>query len=351
MNQQFVVVKLAAAGDVLLATALAKALRQSIPDCRIGWVTTSYCAPLLEANPDLDDVCIVSADLRAWGTLRGLQRRYADATVLLPHRSSRIALLLRAIGWRRIIGWDNGSDGARNWGLARSVRFDLRSHRLQQLADLLSAADVPILQPLTPRLALRANEMDEGAGAWSGTSGARWVLAPGGARNPWSDMPNRVWAPERYFELARRAAASGICLRWIGGAEDAPLCSELAQALPRPGSRTLAGLLAMRQSAAVIASADLVIGNDSLPLVMAHALSRPALGIYGPTPGARIHAPGATFLQGCAGCGPCYDPRSGRNGVAYLCPRALCMEQINVDEVARAAARAVPSASARVAHA
>ncbi|MGH9393226.1 MAG: hypothetical protein ACRD1E_03585, partial [Terriglobales bacterium] len=46
------------------------------------------------------------------------------------------------------------------------------------------------------------------------------------------------------------------------------------------------------------------------------------------------------FVQGQVGCGPCYDPRAGTRGVAYLCPRACCMEQISADEVWRAARRA-----------
>ncbi|HWG36577.1 MAG TPA: glycosyltransferase family 9 protein [Terriglobales bacterium] len=347
---KFVIVKLGAAGDVLLATALARALRQTIPDCRVGWVTTSYCAPLLEANPDLDGVCALESGLAAWRTLRRWQAQFADATVLLPHRSTRIALLLRASGWRRIIGWERGSDGARNWGLLRSVRFDLRSHRLQQLADLLAAADLPLTQPLAPRLHLQPDELRAGEEHWAGTTGARWVLAPGGARNPWSAMPNRVWAREQYLALAQRATANGIALRWIGGRDDADLCLALSAALPAGASRSLAGSLSMRQSAAAIACANLVIGNDSLPLVLAHALARPALGIYGPTPGARIHAPGAAFVQGCAGCGPCYDPRAGVRGVAYLCPRARCMEQISVDEVYRAAHREGQTQWIRMAH-
>ncbi|MGH9393436.1 MAG: glycosyltransferase family 9 protein, partial [Terriglobales bacterium] len=198
MSETFLIVKLAAAGDVLLTTAMAAALRQTLPGCRIGWITTAYAAPLLEANPDLDDIFILPPARRIWAELRQWQRRYADATVLVAHRSDRLALLLRLAGWRRLIGWDNG----RNWGLARSVRFELGDHRLQWQLDLLAAAGIVPIAPLAPRLRLRADELAAGERVWRGARGPRWVMAAGGASNPWSAMPNRVWARERFLELA-----------------------------------------------------------------------------------------------------------------------------------------------------
>jgi ADP-heptose:LPS heptosyltransferase len=151
-------------------------------------------------------------------------------------------------------------------------------------------------------------------------------------------MPNRLWPRERYLELARRAQTAGIELRFVGGPGDAALSQWLCARLEDPARCHWAGKLSLRHTAAAIAAADLVIGNDSLPLILAHALGRPALGLYGPTSAAQIHAPGQPSVQGRAGCGPCYDPRLGVRGMAYVCPRARCMEQISCDEVWRMAA-------------
>ncbi|MGH9416707.1 MAG: glycosyltransferase family 9 protein, partial [Terriglobales bacterium] len=163
--------------------------------------------------------------------------------------------------------------------------------------------------------------------AWAGAGRPRWVLAAGGARNPWAAMPNRRWPSSRFLALAAAARARGIALRWVGSAEDRL----------EPGVEDCCGRLSLRHTAAVIAASDLVIGNDSLPLVMAHALGRAALGLYGPTDARSIHAPGQPFLQGQAGCGPCYDSRHGGRGRAYRCPRARCMEQISVQHVVQEA--------------
>ncbi len=360
MPESYLIVKLAAAGDVLLATAMARQLRRARPGSHIAWLVTPYAAPLLAANPDLDEVLPVPAPadggwarLRAaaaWcGALAPWRRRHPDAVALLAHRSPGLALLLRAVGLRAIAGWDNGV----NWGLAAVAPFTPGAHRLALHAGLaraalvLAAGPAPTFPLGTPRLELRREELAAGEAAWHGAPRPRWVIAPGGAANPWSAMPNRLWPRERFLELGRRARASGIALRWLGGPGDAPLTAWLA-ARSRTPAADLAGRLALRQSAALIAAADLLIGNDSLPLAMAQALARPALGLFGPTAGAQIHLPGQPYLQGLAGCGPCYDPRAGLGGAAYVCPRARCMERITIESAWRRAlaASAAPSRTA-----
>lgn len=321
---RFLIVKLAAAGDVLLTTALARALRSACPEAAVGWITTAYAAPLLQNNPDLDELLVLPA-LSGWQWLRALRRwrRRGPGTILLAHRARALYATARLSGCGRVLA------------LGRNVPYRLEQHRLEQLAQLLGAAGVrATAAALRPRLQLSASELVSGEALWESAGGrTRWVLAPGGASNPWSAMPHRVWPRERFLELALRACAAGAALRAVGGAGDRETVEWIGRRLPKGAHVNLAGVLPLRHSAGVIAAADLVIGNDSLPLVMAHALERPALGIYGPTPGAQIHAPGQPYVQGLAGCGPCYDPRDGVRGQAYRCARALCMEQVSVDAV------------------
>jgi ADP-heptose:LPS heptosyltransferase len=350
----FVIVKLGAAGDVLLTTALARELRRQHPRAGCVWLTSDYAAPLLWGNPDLDAVFTLPARgrRRAAGLWDGFQRlrewrrRHPGAVALLAHRSRRLRFLLRAAGFATVVGWSNGEGDT--WGLTRAVPCSPAHHRLQWQADLLRAAGLEVgsLARMVPRLDLNWDELAAGEEVWRPEGcGARWVLAPGGGANPWSAMPNRRWPRERFLELARRAQEAGVELRCLGGPDDAALCAWLCASLADGARCHWAGKLSLRHTAAAIAAADLVIGNDSLPLVMAHALGRPALGLYGPTAAAQIHAPGQLFLQGSAGCGPCYDPRLGTRGVAYTCPRARCMEQISTDTVWRLAAATLPRAA------
>lgn len=332
--RDFLIVRLAAAGDVLLTTALAHALHQACPEARVSWLTSAYSAPLLQGNPELEQILVtptpapgLAAQLRAlrrmWRLLDAWRRQHPRAIVLLAHRSPRLRAVVRAAGLATVVGW------------GREAAFDAGQHRMQQLAGLMRAAGLDPVPAgwLRPQLHLSAEECAAGAAEWGqGPAAPRWVLAPGGAGNPWARMPNRRWAPERFGSLARRARAGGIAVRWVGGGGDSDVIHQAAPDLPASMIERLLRR-SQRDVAAVIAAADLVIGNDSLPLVMAQALGRPALGLYGPTAGALIHAPGQPFVQGDAGCGPCYDPRRGLRGQAYVCARARCMEAIGAATV------------------
>ncbi|TAN21534.1 MAG: glycosyltransferase family 9 protein [Acidobacteria bacterium] len=321
---RFLIVKLAAAGDVLLTTALARALRSAYPQATLGWITTAYAAPLLQHNPDVDELRVLRTP-SGWQWLRALrnwQRRYGPSMILLAHRSRWLYATARLSGGGQVLAFGH------------TVPYRLEQHRLEQLAHLLAAAGIRAPAALRPRLQLSASELVSGEALWQDAGArTRWALAPGGASNPWSAMPNRVWPRERFLELAQRACAAGVALRWIGGAGDRDGVDWICRRLPEGARGNLAGVLPLRHSAGVIAAADLVIGNDSLPLVLAQALDRPALGMYGPTPAAQIHAPDQPFVQGLAGCGPCYDPRAGVRGQAYRCRHARCLEQVSVDAV------------------
>ncbi|HXE31989.1 MAG TPA: glycosyltransferase family 9 protein [Terriglobales bacterium] len=332
---RYLIVRLAAAGDVLLTTGLARALRLAVPQCRIGWLVSPYAAPMLHGNPDVDEILEVpvppgagarqrlAAAVRWCARLRRWTHGAASVTALLAHRSPWLPVVLRA-----------GGVGA----IVQQAPDDPARHRLEQLSGLLRGAGITApADGLQPRLHLSAEEQLRGEAWWLGAPRPRWILAPGGGANPWAAMPTRRWPPGRFAELALRAATAGVSLRWLGGAEDAALVAGITRELPAAAARSLAGRLSLRDAAAACAAADLVIGNDSLPLVLAHALGRPGLGLYGPTSGAAIHAPGQAWLQGQAGCGPCYDSRRGLSGTAYTCPRPRCMEAIPVGAVWAAA--------------
>lgn len=49
-------------GDCLYATILARQIKHDNPDCHLTWAISSLCRPMIEQNPDVDEVWEVSVD-------------------------------------------------------------------------------------------------------------------------------------------------------------------------------------------------------------------------------------------------------------------------------------------------
>lgn len=341
----YLIVKLGALGDVLMATALARALRVARPGARIGFLTGRECLPLLEENPDLDQVIGIeltgsgpSLHPAALWRLRRSLAAWPDATALILHRHPAVALLCQLAGMRHRLGFAN----ERNRWLTDAAPFDLRRHRMERQEQLLHRLGVNA-PARRMRLVLRRREQAWGESVWRQMQAGRLrlVLAPGGGKNRWSEMPNRRWPVEHFRDLARRAGDAGFAVQVIGGPGEQDLARRVAE--DTGAACNGAGVWNLRETAAVIAAAHLVVSNDSLPLFLSAAMQVPVAGLYGPTDSHLIHPPGAgPALQGAVACGPCYAPTQGTQGMAYRCPRACCMEALTPDFVWSEIGRWVP---------
>jgi len=92
----------------------------------------------------------------------------------------------------------------------------------------------------------------------------------------------QLWPIDRFIELARRCQADGHGIVLIGTADEQPLTQQVARSLPSGTVLDVAGTTTLFEMAALIAAADLFIGNDSGPLHVAIARRRPTIGLIGP---------------------------------------------------------------------
>ncbi len=260
-------------GDVLLTTPVARALRAHFPAARLSWLARPYAAPLLERNPDVDQVLLdqggpagelarllaperfdvallVSMDLRlcraAWGA--GIPVRIG------PLSSAWGLLLTRPVRQRRARGDQHEAD-----------------HNLKLLAPLgVPFRRVPTRLELSDAERARGRELLVSLGCEPGGRPLVGVHPGGGGSAP-------RWPPEHFRELARRLVGAGAAVLVSAGAgEDFAGPGRAAHDpvfLP-PDSLTL------RELAGVLAAADLVVSNSTGPLHMAVALGVPTLSVY-----------------------------------------------------------------------
>ena len=321
------VVQTAFLGDVVLTTPLLSVLAERHGPVDV--VTTPAAAPLIETHPAVRRV-IPYAKRGADRGLTGLLRlgrslraeRYAFA--YLPHRSLRSAALALIARIPRRVGFADG------WRLLYTGSRP-RPATGHEIDRLLALADVLPHHQTAPALGLTALDVAaaEAALRTGGIAGAFAALAPGS-----------IWGSKRwphYAALAERVAGR-LEVVIVGGLEDASLGEDVVAAVGRSGGRgvNLCGRLTLRQSAAVIRKAAVLVTNDSAPLHFAQAVATPTIAMFGPTlpsfgfgpRGPRDRALGVDGLP----CRPCSAHGPAR------CPLGhhLCMQSLRVEDVLHA---------------
>jgi ADP-heptose:LPS heptosyltransferase len=296
-------------GDVVIATAALRALRDLFPSAELTLLGKHHAAELLGGSGLVDDVIICDLpwtaktakyDPRRYdrNTLSALIRRLRDSKfdVTVDARMDlRSNLLTRATGAPIRVGYDFGGGSAL---LTRAVPADPNAnHRVDDWLKLVEAlkpyadrskANLELSRSAgyVPTLAVTEDEASL-AEDWLATHGytrSRPLIA---VHSGASD-PRRRWPVESYSRIARALAE-----RWH---------AELLF-FPEPGDETerLDGALAsakgtLRQMMALFSRCELVLCNDSGPMHVADALGVPVVAIF-LTGNPRWHRPSREFQK------------------------------------------------------
>jgi heptosyltransferase I len=341
------IVKPSSLGDIVHALPVLAALRRQYPRAHIAWLASRAFAPLLEGHPLLDEV--ITFDRRHYGRmLRSLSALGAFLRFVRRLRSSRFDLVLDLQGLFRsgFLAWATGAPLRFGFADARELAWLFytgrvpgrrRTHHAVDLNLRLAAAlGLPADAPTFP-LGLHAEEL----------AAARRLLASAPGRPveqftaviPGARWETKRWRADRLASLLDRLHADGYgpCVL-LGAPDDREFSDEiLAAAATRPID--LVGRTSLRELAAVLALARLVICHDSGPMHIAAALAKPLVAIFGPTNPARTgpYCQSARIIQLPLECVPCYARR---------CPLGHhnCMQQLELETVL-AAVRDISPAS------
>ncbi|WP_022882865.1 glycosyltransferase family 9 protein [Gryllotalpicola ginsengisoli] len=174
--------------------------------------------------------------------------------------------LLR-LGARHTVGTAT-PDAAR---LERTVPYEYYQHEMLrglEVAGLAGAAPVV----LEPELAATAGDR---AAASSSVAGPVTVAVHPGATDA-----RRRWPAEKFGAVARALAEQGAEVVVVGDASERGLADEVVRAAASDRVRSLAGELDLSALCGVLDAAPLLVGNDSGPRHLAHALGTPTVSVY-----------------------------------------------------------------------
>ena len=323
MTEPTLVIQTAFLGDVVLTIPLLQALAERHGPVDV--VTTPAAASLIETHPAVRRV--VQWDKNgndapgAWRLGRTLKEE-GYARVYLPHRSFRSAFIARLTGAPERIGFADAPLPARFlYTRTHPRRTDQHEsvRLLSLLGDTVAGGDWRMVT--TP-------EDDAKATSWlreRGVADGFVALAPGS-----------IWGTKKWPYYSELSARLGRQVVVIGGKEDATLGDAIVAAAPDQ-AKSAVGQLTLRESAALLKHAALLVTNDSAPLHLATAVGTPILAIFGPTVPAFGYGPirpGDRVAEIVLDCRPCssHGPQ--------VCPLGhhRCMKAQSADDVAKVAA-------------
>jgi heptosyltransferase-3 len=319
-------------GDVVLSLPMIAVLRRRFPSARVSMLLREYTRELAEGQ-GLDRILLYDrggVPKPFFRMLRELRAQRFDL-VIVSYPTFRLTSLIFASGIPLRVG-----TGYRWYSMLFNKRVyehrkTAEKHELEYNLSLLSALGVEAEENVVPVLSLAENHhaaaqqvLDE----WQiGAAEQIVVLHPG------SGGSARDWSPEKFGQLARRLHADGYTVVVTGGPGEKTLVQRVA--LAAGGNlRQLVGRLSLRELAAFLRRAELVVANSTGPLHLAAAVGTPVVGLYPP-------------ILACSPkrWGPYTDKRAILVPDPEQCPRCKggacqgndCMETITVAQVLEAA--------------
>jgi len=260
-------------GDLLVVTPLFDALRRRFPSARIVAGVGEWAAPILEQNPNVDEVRVVNApwhnhSVTPKGKFAQLFAsiyfilRYTEATRhdigidVLGSPFGSLLLMRAGIPFRLgVRGYAGGHSAAQCY-----VEFNSNEHVGRfalRFAEILGATDLPENRPqLFLKIPSQTGEV---------------IIAPGGG------YKEKCWPIDSFVELAKRLFNFKIVV--IGGINDRALGKRLADAGQHVVDCT--GMLSLRESFRMIAGARFVICNSSIAMHVAAAFRKPCAVLLG----------------------------------------------------------------------
>ncbi len=341
INREFhriLLIKPSSLGDVVHSLPILDGLRRRYPSAHIAWMLANPFVDLIAPHPALDEV--IPFDRRRFGRLGrsiGVSVDFVRYVLSLRRRRFDLVVDLQGLFRSGFFAWASGARVRIGPGRSREAAWVFYTHRfpvptmeehvvrrMWAVADLLGFADVPktFRLPIAEedRQSVRRLLADVGVDP----AGDYAVVFPG------ARWETKVWPAAQFAALVDRLADQmGLTTVLAGSPDECVACREVADACERPPPN-LAGRTTLREVAALIERAGVVITNDSGPTHIADALGRPLVSLFGPTNPVRtgpFNQPEAV-VQLDLPCVPCYTKRLDRCPNRHACLRDLSAERV-----------------------
>lgn len=277
-------------GDLLVVTPLFEALKKRFPDAYIVAGVGKWNVETLKLNPYISEILTVNAPWHnkfipnqgLWSTLnyiafsaesKEIKNRHFDIGIDVLGSYFGSLLMMRAgIPYRLgVRGYAGGHTAVQKY--VEFNEYEQVGRSALRFAEILGATNLPECKP---QIFLSTAELELGEHRWRSSSekNKRIVLGPGGG------FPEKCWPLANYIELVKMLnAIANLEVMIVGGKQDWQAGQQLASY--SQGVQNLAGELTLRETFALVATADFVICNSSMLMHVAAAFSIPTVVLLG----------------------------------------------------------------------
>ena len=270
------ILRLSAIGDVTHVLPVVHSLREQLPGATISWIVGKTEARLLEGLPGVELIIFdKNAGLKGyvdlWRRLR--KRRFEVLFHMQVAMRANIAAALVHAGIR--VGYDRArSKDLHGLFINRRIKSSQEQHVLDCLASFPTALG---LEPAEPRWDIPLSPDDyRFSDAYIDPERLNVVISPSASHEL------RNWPAERYAALADHAVqhyGANIILTGGPASRDQAYCNAIQQQMKMP-TTNICGQDTLKQLAALLERADLLIAPDTGPAHIANAMGTDVLGLF-----------------------------------------------------------------------
>lgn len=323
---KFLIVRFSSIGDIVLTTPVPRHLKQEVEDAEIHYLTKSGYAPLLAANPYIDQIHSFDGDLKS--CIASLRKIDIDYVIDL-HRNLRSAQIKRGL---RRVDFSVRKLNFRKWLLV-NLKWDRLPDRhmvdrnLDTINSFIEKRDRGGLDYFIPKKEeVRLSSLPE-------IFQQGYIGLSIGAQHETKKLP-----PEGLVQLCRKLEYPVLIL---GGPEDRDTGELIVSSLPDKPVVNGCGSYSIHESASLVKQARLLITHDTGLMHIGAAFQKKIISIWGNTVPQfgmypyRAHSRSVQLEVPGLSCRPC--SKIGHQ----KCPKGHfnCMQKQDLDSIARLASQ------------
>lgn len=288
---RILVIKFRHHGDMLLTTPVIRSLKAAWPDASIDVLLYEETRAMLACHPDINNIYAIDRTWKKqgvrfqlhqeWKLLRTLRKRRYDIVVNLADQW-RSAMITRLTQAPVRLGFDFPKRRGALWQHCHTHLVPTDNHNTLHTVE----QNLSLLAPL------QLSNTDSSVGMHYADSDRQSVQQhlPDVAKyivvQPTSRWFFKCWSEINMAAVIQSLQDEGHTLVLTSGPDRKELAmidTILANLTTRDNVYSLAGQLTLNELAALIDSAELFIGVDSVPMHMAASLQTPCIALFGPS--------------------------------------------------------------------